>query len=78
MKNQHDYLCCGIRTPPPNHKETSRLQEKSKAETLKQDYFDSMGIEQLELRVAAYIDHAPPDTLCEKCGRRYCDHENKY
>lgn len=24
------------------------------------------------------VDHAPLDVTCEKCGRRYCDHENKY
>ena len=22
--------------------------------------------------------HAPMDAVCEKCGRRYCDHINKY
>jgi len=22
--------------------------------------------------------HAPMNAECEKCGRRYCDHENKY
>jgi hypothetical protein len=28
--------------------------------------------------VNSKIDHAPIDALCEKCGKRYCDHENKY
>jgi len=22
--------------------------------------------------------HAPMNAVCEKCGRRYCDHGNKY
>lgn len=38
-----------------NHKETRRLEEKSKIERLKQDFFcENLDLEEIELRVAAY------------------------
>lgn len=33
---------------------------------------------QKKVKLGRPIDHAPMNDVCEKCGRRYCDHENKY
>lgn len=53
-----------------------RLAEKSKVERLKKEFFATTDFSQIELRVAAHIETSEPE--CEKCGRRYCDHETKY
>lgn len=57
-----------------NHKATRRLEEKSKVERLRQDFFENLETIDRQLEQIEEMREAE----CEFCGRVYCDCENKY